>query len=427
MNASATTPATPRKPKRSRDQRSGLIPVKSVPALEAKAKAAPAEAPTVTVLERAAQAVAPPAKLRKRHVFFLLSFVLCVVLPAAAAFYYLYEVAEDQYSSRVSFTIRSEEFRNPLEALGSFGDISTGTSSDADILNEYLRSQKLLEDLRGEIDLEAIYTKPENDPVFALKAGQPIEVLLDYWERMAYITYDSGSGLIDVEVFAFTAEDANAIATAVMNASSRLVEELSKIAQEDTTSQAAFELEKAHERLTEVRQQMRALRDRERIIDPTADLQSQMGVLTALQQQLASALIELDLLNATTRDSDPRVTAVNNKIEAIENRIDRERDKLGRTSVGGNDALAEVVGDFESLLSDREFAERAYMAAAAAYDTAQAEARRKSRYLAAHVPPTMAESAQYPSRQLLGFGVLGFALLFWAIAVLTIYGMMDRR
>ncbi|MFV0359855.1 hypothetical protein [Tropicimonas sp.] len=390
-------------------------------------RVAPADTPSVTMLGRTPLRIATPARLHRRHFLLLSSFLLFVLLPGILSFFYLYVVADDEYSSRVSFSIRSEEFKNPLDALGAFGEVSTGTSTDADILNEYLRSQKLLEDIRDDVNLEEIYSKPAFDPVFAFRKGQPIEELLKYWERMAYITYDSGSGLIDVEVFAFTPEDAHAIATAVMNASSELVDHLSKIARDDTTRYTAFELEQAGERLTEVREKMRALRDREQIIDPQADLESQMGVLTALQQQLAAALIERDLLTSTTRDDDPRLVAVDRKIEAIRTRIDQERDKLGQDANEGAGAFASVVGDFEGLLADRQFAEQAYMAAAAAYDTALAEARRKSRYLAAHVPPTLAESSQYPSRLLIGFGVLGFCFLFWMIALLTAYGMRDRR
>lgn len=381
----------------------------------------------VTVLTKPLSDVAPPAHVRRRHYGLILSFLLLVVLPTAAAFYYLYTIAADQYSSRVSFSIRSEEFENPLDALGSLGQISTGTSSDASILNEYIRSQKLLEDIRATVDLEALYSKPDFDPVFAFAKDQPIEELLDYWHRMTYVAYDPGNGLIDIEVFAFTAQDAHLIATAIMGASSNLVDTLSNIARDDTTKHAAFELELARERLTEARLQLGILRDREQIIDPTIDLASQMGVLTALQQQLAEAVIEHDLLLSSTREGDTRITTINRKIDAIENRIVQERNKIGRTTANGADALATVVGNYESLLADREFAEQSYIAAAASYDAALAEARRKSRYLAAHVPPTMAESAQYPSRMLLGATVLAACFLFWMIATLTIYAMMDRR
>ncbi|MEL6682522.1 MAG: sugar transporter [Pseudomonadota bacterium] len=342
--------------------------------------------------------------------------------------YYLYTVAADQFSSRVSFSIRSEEFQNPLDALGTLGQISTGTSSDASILNEYIRSQKLIEDISEDLDLGTLYSKPEYDPVFAFDPNKPIEDLIRYWHWMTYVTYDAGSGLIDVEAFAFTPEDAHQIATAIMEASSDLVDELSNIAREDTTRHAAYELERARERLTEARVALGALRDREQLIDPRADLEARMGVLTALQQQLAEATIEYDLMVGSTRAGDSRLDTINRRIDAIKNRIEQERNKIGQTSADPDTrAFASVVGSYESLLADREFAEQSYIAAAASYDTALAEARRKSRYLAAHVPPTMAQSAQYPNRLLMSLGVFGALLLVWMILVLTAYAMMDRR
>lgn len=388
----------------------------------------PATAPgaSVTILNSQVRGMAVPAKPRRRHFLFLLSFLLLVLVPTGVATWYLYTVAADQYVSRVSFSIRSEEFENPLDALGSLGQISTGTSSDASILNEYIRSQKLLEDISAIVDLEAMYTAPENDPVFSLKEGQPIEDLLDYWHWMTHVAYDPGTGLIDIEAFAFDPQDANQIATAVMQASSELVDNLSNIARADTTRHAQFELDRARDRLTETRVALGQLRDREQIIDPTIDLESRMGVLTALQQQLATAIIEYDLLVGSTREGDSRLTNAERTIDAIENRIVQERNKIGQTAEGG-DALASVVGDYEILLADREFAEAAYIAAAASYDAALAEARRKSRYLAAHIPPTMAQSAQYPDRLMMSIGFFGAALLFWLIAMLTVYAMLDRR
>jgi capsular polysaccharide transport system permease protein len=385
------------------------------------------DASPVTVLAPPKPGAASAPKLRQRHWGMLVSFFLLVLLPTAAAVFYLFAVAADQYSSRVSFSIRSEEFQNPLEALGSLGQISTGTSSDAGILNEYIRSQKLLEDIKTKVDLGALYSKPSFDPIFAFDADKPIEDLLTYWTRMTYVVYDPGSGLIDIEAFAFTPQDATLIATAIMQASSELVDELSNIAREDTTRHAAFELEKARERLTEARLALGELRGREQLVDPRADLDSRMGVMTALQQQLAQTVIEYDLLVGSTRDGDPRLGTVQRKIEAIENRIRQERNKIGQVTTDGGDAFATVVGNYETLLADREFAEQSYIAAAATYDNALAEARRKSRYLAAHVPPTTAESSQYPNRVLIAGGVFGALVLFWMISVLTVYAMLDRR
>ena len=85
------------------------------------------------------------------------------------------------------------------------------------------------------------------------------------------------------------------------------------------------------------------------------------------------------------------------------------------------------MGDYERLSVDREFAETAYRAAQLAYDAAQADARRQTLYLAAHIAPTLAESAQFPQRQSIFGTVVMFLFLVWSIAAMVCYSVRDRR
>ena len=101
-----------------------------------------------------------------------------------------------------------------------------------------------------------------------------------------------------------------------------------------------------------------------------------------------------------------------------------------RSPVGegtGEGAFADLVGEYERLMVDLQFAEQTYTAAMSAYDAADAEARRKTRYLAAHIQPTLAEAPEEPRRlMLLGLTAL-FSFLLWAIGLLIFYALRDRR
>lgn len=374
---------------------------------------------------------APSATVRQRHWGITLSFVLLVLLPTALGAVYLYTRAVDQYSSTVGFSVRQEDFSSPVELLGGITDFASSGTSDSDILYEFIRSQEMVELLQERINLREIYSWPEGDPIFTFDMDGSIEDLHDYWSWMVDVIYDPSTGLIEVQTLAFRPEDAQTIARAILDESSRLVDELSAIAQDDTTAFARAELDRAVERLKEARETLTAFRSKTQIVDPTADLQSQMGVLSNLEQQLAAALIEADLLRDTTREDDPRIAQAERRIAVIEARIADERRKFG---VGGGSTVApngtdyaSLVAEFERLTVDREFAEQAYTASLAAYDTALAEARRKSRYLAAYINPTLAETAQYPQRWLI-LGIFAFFLsTAWAIGVLVYYSFRDRR
>lgn len=375
--------------------------------------------------------VRPAAKLaraRSRHWGLLVSFLLLVLAPVCVAAWYLWNEAEDQYASTVGFSVRREEASNPMDVLGGLTGLSASSSSDTDILYEFLKSQKLVADMDARLDLRTIWSRPEGDPVFTFNPEGSIEDLVDYWGRMVRTSYDGSTGLIEIRVLAFTPGEATTIAQAIFEESAKMINALSDIAREDAIRFAREDLQEAEEKLRAARAALTVFRVKNRMVDPASAIQTQAGILGALESQLTEALIEVDLLAESTQASDPRLRQANRRVEVIRDRIATERNKVGIGEEGDlGEAYAEVVADYERLSVDREFTERAYVAALAAYDTAQAEARRTSRYLAAHILPTTAEVARYPERGILLGMVALFLGLAWAIGALVVYSLRDRR
>jgi len=284
------------------------------------------------------------------------------------------------------------------------------------------------------LDLRTLWSKPgfRNDPVFTFDPDGSIEDLMAHWERKVTIVYDSGTGMIDLRVLAYSPQDAQLIAEMLFTECSRMINSLAAVAREDAIRYAREDLHEAAARVKTARQGLTSFRNRTQIVDPSIDTLNQMGLLTTLQQQLAEALITLDLLHQSTgRTDDPRILQAQSRVEVIEARMIAERRKLGlgggvETSEDSN-AFANLVGEYEGLIVDREFAEAAYTASLATFDAAQAEARRQSRYLAAHIEPTLAETAEYPERLKLSLLTATFLFFTWAIFVLIYYSLRDRR
>ena len=397
----------------------------AAPARKAQEAAQAAKAP---VAQKPVRKPAAQAFRRGRHVMILLSFVLFVALPSFIAGFYLYTVAVDQYASKVGFSVRREDTSSAMELLGGLTNLSNSSSSDTDILYEYIQSQKLVADMDAKLDLRAIWSKPADDFFFAVDPQAPIEELVRYWNRMVRISYGAGSGLIEVEVLAFEAEDATLIARTLFDESSQMINDLSDIARQDAIRYAREELDEALEKLKEARAVVTKFRNANQIVNPEIDIQTQAGLLGVLQSQQAQTMIEMDLLEGTASDSDPRIQQIARRLEVIGNRIAAEREKLGVSGRGEQGtAFADLLGDYERLAVDREFAQKSYMSALATYDSALAESRRKSRYLAAYMQPTEAQTAVYPKRLTL-LGVLSlFLFLIWTVAVLVIISVRDRR
>lgn len=374
----------------------------------------------------------PPARPRRRHRMVLLSFVVMVLAPIAVSAWYLWARAADQYASFVGFSVRTEEIGSAIELLGGVTELSGSSSSDTDILYKFLQGQELVAKLDADLDLRSIWARgdPAVDPVFAYDPPGTIEDLVSHWQRKVSIYYDSGSGLIDLRVLAFSPQEAQRIAERIFAESNEMINALSALAREDAIGYARDELDQAELRLRQARVALNDFRNRTQIVDPSIDTQGQMGLLTTLQAQLADALIEQDLLRETTRSDDSRLLQGERRIAVIEARIEEERRKLGLgggAGGAGGRVFADLVGEYETLVVDLEFAEQSYTAALAAFDAARNEARRQSRYLAAHVRPTLAERAEYPQRLLVLSLIALFSVLFWAIVVLTGYALRDRR
>ncbi|MDJ1008508.1 MAG: capsule biosynthesis protein [Paracoccaceae bacterium] len=377
---------------------------------------------------RVAQAAAP-ARPRQRHWGLLASFLLLVLTPLCAVAAYLWGAAEDQYESTLAFSVRQEEAPAPAALFGAFAGFAAPTASDSDVLYAYLDSQDLVARIDARLDLRGIYGRAwPGDPVFAFDPAGTIEDLARHWRWMTLVAYDPGTGLIELRVRAFDALAAQAIAHAVLEESTDLINGLSEAAREDATGYAEADLADAVSALAEARERLTAFRAATQIVDPGADLQGRMGLLAELQARLADELIRVDLLELRTRPDDPRLNEGRQVTEAIEARIAAERRRLGAGGLQINEQdYARTIAEFSRLAVDVEIAEEAYAAARAARDLARAEARRQSRYLAAHIRPTRAERSTAPHRPLI-LGVTGFfLLLFWALLALVYYSLKDRR
>lgn len=386
------------------------------------------------------QPVVPAAKMRRRHWGLLTSFLLIVLIPTVLAALYLAVLAQDQYRSTTGFVVRQDEGNSAASSLSGLAQFVGGSvSSDGDVLFEFVQSQRLVSEIDAKLDIRNHYAQHwpgvggegllDADPVFSIWPEVSIEDLSDYWQRMVRVSFDQGTGLIEVQVLAFDPVMAQSIAQEILNQSQMMINALNDTARADAMRYANADLEAALDRLKKAREAITRFRTRTQIVDPLADLQGRMGVMTNLQQQLAEALIEFDLLRDTNTSSDPRLAQAKRRIEVIQERILSERKNF--TGVDTTSAVAEdypaLLAEYESLLVDQEFAEEAYRLALSAVEVARSNATRQSRYLATYIEPTRPETAEFPQRFVLGGLVCLFLTLLWGVGALVYYSIRDRQ
>lgn len=367
---------------------------------------------------------ATPATRKPRHIAAQLLFLLIVVVPVVLLSAYMFMRADDRYHSELSFSVRSEEIRNPLDMLSGLGQISGSSNTDAEILHEFIGSQRIVELLSPVLNLRQMFAGSGRDPVFSLPPDASLEALRRYWRRQVHVSFDKSSGVVRIESVAFSPRDAQRINEEILRVSQDLVDDLSRIARADATRFTEEQLDVAARRLRVARQNFSVYRVENQIIDPEVEIRSQSGALGELRSQLTEALLQRTLLDATTGSDDPRVTQADRRIAALREQIEKER---GQIRDGDATGLAKLVGDYESLALEREFAEKAYVAAAAAHDSALSEADRRSKYLAVHIQPTLADTPIYPQRITIILVSAVLLMLSYSIAMMVFYSLRDRR
>ncbi|WP_323804047.1 capsule biosynthesis protein [Sulfitobacter litoralis] len=372
----------------------------------------------------------PNARLQLRHRLAFVSFVLSVLGSSLLASWYLWERAADRYTSVSGFSVHTEDMSSAIELLGGVANLSGSGAEYEEMLYQFIKSQELVSRIDKTLNLRHLWStySTEMDPIFGYHSPGTIEDLTKYWGRMVSVYSDSSSGLISLKVQAFTPEDAQAIATEIVQESSNLIHELSAIAREDSTKHAEESLRLAAQRLKLTRRALSDFRINNQIVSPDSPLQIQTGLLSSLEAEMTETLISLDMLNQTTNNTDPRVRHAERRRQVIADRISQEREKLNYGQSAQRPAgFAKLFGQFESLKVDLEFSEQAYLAARASYDAAVAEARRKSKYLAAHIPPTLSETAALPNRPFLLGMTFITSFTLWTIVMMIVYSLRDRR
>ena len=370
---------------------------------------------------------APKAVMRPRHWWLLLLFIGVVALPPAAYGWYLFTAAADQYESNAGFSSRTENTPTAFDFLGAIVGSSTSSSSDMDIVFQFIRSQELVKRVDAKLNLRKVFSRPTQDPLMRFDPGGSMEDLLAYWQSMVVPTFERSTGLMTLTVWAFDPKDAQNIATEVLAQSTAIINDLSRTAQADTTRYSQNSLATSEKRMAAAQQALTNFRVTNGILDPAQQASGTAQVVNTMVQQLATAQIDLDLLSGTVPDSDPRLAQLNRRIGVIQNRIAAEQAKVGGLSDPGAPKYAKLINDYQNLIMEQDFAQKAYLTALGAYDQAVNDAQHQTRYLATYLQPTLAQTPTAPQRGLRVLLAALVGLLAWSIGVMIYYALRDRR
>jgi capsular polysaccharide transport system permease protein len=318
-----------------------------------------------------------------------------VCLPTLTATGYVTAIESYQYTSEARFVVRTPGQAQP-SVISSLFEGASGSESDTFSVHDYILSRDALQELVTNDHLRDLFARPEADflsrfPNFTTRPT--FEHLYKYYLNHVDVDYNSATGLSTLTVNMFRPEDAKLIATALLDASERLVNRLNERARINAVKDSLQEVALAQTKARDIASQIAAFRNHEVMLDPTKQSGSILQGVADLQARLTQTRTHISELALSSPNS-PLLAAERRRAAALQGQIDE-----ALTRVAGSDhSMVPKITVYDDLSLQRDFAERELASAIGSLERARVDAQRQQLYLDLIVQPNSADYPAYPRR-----------------------------
>ena len=344
-----------------------------------------------------------------------LPFLIVVVLPVILSAIYFFVFAAPRYTSEAKFVVRTpgSAATNEIASIVSGSGVMRA-NDDAYIAKDYMLSRDAMQQLITHDDLMGIMSKSGMDPLWRYPGFfQKVDSvsLEKQYLRFVDVSYDASSGISTVTAQGFEPEDARHLVTALMARTETFLNGLNTRAQSDAVKSALGDVEIAKQRAYAALDAVTNFRNKQAVVDPTL---SSTGVV----QGISSLSLETSQLNArvtelmTTTPQSPEIQTLRTRIAALQAQVTKQRQLLG----GDSSSLAPQIAEYQRLLLQQTFEEKAFTSSLASLEAARLDASRQRVFLETVTDPDLADSPTYPYRLLSVLGTLGVTLVIWRAA-----------
>lgn len=353
-------------------------------------------------------------------------YAVAVALPTLIVWAYLGLVATEGYVARAEILIEHDDSATvPSVDLGLLSIGSESDKLDALVVQTYMRSRAMLAELDAELDLRGHFASTDIDPWQRLGAGETAEGFLDYYRALLETEVDPESFVISVAYTAYDAAFAQAVVAALLRHAEQFVNAISRQMADEKLRFIRQEVDAAQVRLKAATRELIALQRQTDVLSPEQETTAAGQILGGLLAELARQRTELRALQNFLNPDAPEVALTRQKVRALEEQIEDERERLvGADGAGGLNDLWLRYQDAEVNLT---LTQEVYKNALASLETTRLDAARKAKFLVALSPPLQPEEAERPRTAYWTLTVFVFLNLVYLVAGLLLATIRDHR
>lgn len=369
----------------------------------------PAEGAPILADEKVDLKLVAIARSRRRFRFISPN-LMWIALPMLVAAGYLWGLATDRYESEAKFVLRMPArslIGGQAAALLQTAGV-TRANDDGYVVTTFIESRDAVAWMEKRGNLRQAIGKAGWDPLWRFPnpiASDTEEGLYKHAQRFVSTSFDATTGVSTLRVQAFAPGDAHVLAKTLLEAAEGLINRLNERARSDAIKLAEIEVKRMTSRALASQAAVTAFREREQLIDPEQMTLAVFEGITRLSVETSLVSIQIAELTKNSPKS-PQIESLRTRQEALEIQMTKERLRLA----GDAKSIAPRIAEYERLMLEREFAQRALLAALTMVETARVEAQRYHVYLERVAEPSQPDRSAYPWRivWLLVAGLVGF-------------------
>lgn len=361
---------------------------------------------------------------RTRRLVNLSMILVCLCLPIVLGAVYYYGFAADRYVSESQVMVRrATPTVAPADLLANLAgnNLASATNDETGVLMEYWRSTSLVAALAERVDLREIYNRAPDDFIFKLGEDVSDQDLIAYFAHRIHVETGQ-SGIVILQVQAFSAEDAQTIAEAMLDLGLERINQLNENVMRGTLEFSRREVTQAEERVRVAQSNLTEFQLREQSIDPAETSSAIGGLVASLEADLAAARAELAQALSYLDENSATVRGLQARISAVEEQIEIERARI----TGSEEAVVGTLGEFNRLSLEVELATQALASTLASYQASVNEMQRQSVNMLVVSPPHLPDAAEYPQRAVDTALVALCALMVFTIVYLFASAIRDH-
>lgn len=366
-----------------------------------------------------------------RHLTFpgtkaILFIVVCVIPTIVAAIYYGL-IAQPIFATAITFGVRPAE---PMQVKSEGAGITQAVPFSAEVgitsygVVQYLESDKFVHDLSARVNLDALYGPKRGDVFDHLDADADTDQKTRYLKRKIRPYFDITTGLVSVDVKAFSAVDSYELSRQVLRISEMLINSISDRIRQDAVENANKEVDRVAAQLDQKRVDLAKLREKYGIVEPSQLALSNLQLANKLREDLITLQAQRDAMTPEVTSDAPLMKSLNGKIKVVTAELNILDNSAGLGASARS--YAPQVEKLENIKAEIAMLEKQYASASDGRQRQIANADRQSLYLVKFVDALKPDSATEPHGLRTVLFTLVASFMLWAILVFGIQATRDH-